>query len=161
MRYAEAMEIMNSNPMSKTILPRKHEEEKKLQFYTKEEMAHFFECLKLFGNYKQLAFFKILAFTGVQKSEALSLQWKDINLFNKNVSIGKTLALDENTQVIVQSPKTAKSIRQISLDDETLKILSNWRSFQRQDYLKMGFNTTSENQYVFTNIRMNYIILKL
>lgn len=172
MRYAEAMEIMNSNPMSKTILPRKHEEEKKLQFYTKEEMAHFFECLKSFGNYKQLAFFRLLAFTGVRKSEALSLQWKDIDLFNKNVSIGKTLALDENTQVIVQSPKTANSTRQISLDDETIKILSNWRSFQRQDYLKMGFNTTSEDQYVFTNSRnelyypqvvndwLNYLIKK-
>lgn len=172
MRYAEAMELMKSNPMSKTILPRKHEEEKKLQFYTKEEMAHFFECLKSHGNYMQLAFFRLLAFTGVRKSEALSLQWKDIDLFNKNVSIGKTLALDENTQVIVQSPKTSTSTRQISLDDETLKILSNWRSFQRQDYFKSGYNTTSEDQYVFTNSRnelyypqvvndwLNYLIKK-
>lgn len=89
------MELMRSNHMSNTILPRKHEEEKKLQFYTKEEMPHFFECLKSFGNYKQLALFSLLAFTGVRKSEALPLQWKDIDLFNKNVSIEKILALDE------------------------------------------------------------------
>ncbi|MBP2097986.1 site-specific integrase [Enterococcus rivorum] len=74
-------------------------------------------------------------------------------MFNKNVSIGKMLALDENTEVVAQTPKTSSSTRKISLDDETIKILSNWRSFQRQDYYKMGFNTTSEDQYVFTNDR--------
>lgn len=153
MRYAEAMELMRNNPMRKTILPRKHNQEKKLQYYTKEEMAYFFDCLKSFGNYKQLAFFRLLAFTGARKSEILSLQWKDINLFNKQVTIGKTLALDENTRVIIQSPKTATSNRQISLDAETVKIMSNWRSIQRQDYFKMGFNTTSDEQYIFTNSR--------
>lgn len=153
MRYGEAMEIVKSNPMAKTILPRKKEEDKKLQYYTKEELAHFFDCLQEYGNYKQLAFFRLLAFTGARKSEILSLQWKDLDIFNKSVSIGKTLALDEHTKVIIQKPKTASGVRTISLDEETIKIVSNWRSIQRQDYFKMGYNTTSEEQYVFTNIR--------
>lgn len=153
MRYGEAMEIMNSNPMSKTILPRAKEEEKKLQYYTKEEMSHFFDCLKDFGNFKQLAFFRLLAFTGCRKSEILSLQWKDIDLKNNNVSIGKTLALDEFTNIIIQTPKTASSTRSISLDSETVKIMSKWRTIQRTDYLSMGFNTSSEDQFIFTNIK--------
>ena len=153
MRYGEAMEIMKSNPMAKTILPRKKEEEKKLKYYTKEELQHFFECLEQFGNYKQLAFFRTLAFTGARKSEILSLQWNDIDLFNKTVSIGKTLAVDENLNIIIQKPKTSSSIREISLDDETIKILSRWRSIQREEYFKLGYNTTSEEQYIFTNDR--------
>lgn len=172
MRYGEAMEIMNSNPMSKTILPRAKEEEKKLQFYTKEEMNHFFECLKDFGNFKQLAFFRLLAFTGCRKSEVLSLQWKDIDFKNKSVSIGKTLALDEFNSVIIQTPKTISSTRSISLDNETVKIMSKWRVMQRTDYLSMGFNTSSDEQYIFTNIKnelyypqvvndwLNYLIKK-
>lgn len=153
MRYGEAMEIMKGNPMAKTILPRKKEEEKKLQYYTKEELQHFFECLEQYGNYKQLAFFRALAFTGCRKSEILSLQWEDIDLFNKTVSIGKTLAIDENLDIIIQTPKTSSSIREISLDDETIKILSRWRSIQREEYFQMGFNTTSDKQFVFTNVR--------
>ncbi|MEG0285304.1 MAG: site-specific integrase [Vagococcus sp.] len=153
MRYGEAMEIMKGNPMAKTILPRKKEEEKKLQYYTKEELQHFFECLEQYGNYKQLAFFRALAFTGCRKSEILSLQWEDIDLFNKTVSIGKTLAIDENLDIIIQTPKTSSSVREISLDDETIKILSRWRSIQREEYFQMGFNTTSDKQFVFTNVR--------
>lgn len=152
MRYGEAMEIMKSNPMAKTTLPRK-KEEKKLQYHTKDELQHFFECLNDFGNYKQLAFFKALAFTGCRKSEILSLQWEDIDLFNKTVSIGKTLAIDENLDIIIQTPKTSSSVREISLDDETVKILSRWRNIQREKYFKMGFNTTSDKQFVFTNER--------
>lgn len=153
MRYGEAMEIMKGNPMAKTILPRKKEEEKKLQYYTKEELQYFFECLEQYGNYKQLAFFRALAFTGCRKSEILSLQWEDIDLFNKTVSIGKTLAIDENLDIIIQTPKTSSSVREISLDDETIKILSRWRSIQREEYFQMGFNTTSDKQFVFTNVR--------
>lgn len=153
MRYGEAMEIMKGNPMAKTILPRKKEEEKKIQYYTKEELQYFFECLEQYGNYKQLAFFRALAFTGCRKSEILSLQWEDIDLFNKTVSIGKTLAIDENLDIIIQTPKTSSSVREISLDDETIKILSRWRSIQREEYFQMGFNTTSDKQFVFTNVR--------
>lgn len=172
MRYGEAMELMPSNPMSKTILPRAKEEEKKLQFYTKDEMARFFKCLEDFGNFKQLAFFRLLAFTGCRKSEILSLQWKDIDMTEKSVSIGKTLALDENTEIIIQTPKTASSTRSVGLDDETVKIMAKWRTIQRTDYLSMGFNTSSDDQYIFTNDRnelyypqvvndwLNYLIKK-
>lgn len=153
MRYGEAMEILTSNPMSKTILPRKMEDEKKLQFYTKEELEIFFNCLKDFGNYKQFAFFRLLAFTGARKSEILSLQWKDVDLTNNSIAIGKTLALDENTEVIIQTPKTSSSMRSISLDNETVKILTKWRAMQRSDYLRMGYNTSNDDQFVFTNNR--------
>lgn len=152
-RYGEAMELMNSNPMSKTILPRRIEEEQKLQYYTKEELARFFDCLHEFGNFKQLAFFRLLAFTGCRKSEVLSLQWKDLDFNSKSVTIGKTLATDEHNQIIIQTPKTNAGNRSISLDEETLKILSKWRMIQRTDYLHMGFNTSSEEQYIFTNKR--------
>lgn len=152
LRYGEAMELISSNPMSKTILPRRIEEDKTLKFYTKDELIHFFKCLDEFGNFKQLAFFRLLAFTGCRKSEILALQWKDIDLFNRSVKIGKTLALDENNAIVVQSPKTISSTREISLDLETVKIIEKWRSIQREEYFKLGFNTGSDEQYLFTDL---------
>ena len=41
MRYGESMELMNSNPMRKTILPKWKEGETKLEYYTKDELNHF------------------------------------------------------------------------------------------------------------------------
>lgn len=151
MRYGEAMEIIQSNPMRKTILPRWKEGEKKLQFYTKEEITYFFDCLKDNGNFKQLVYFRVLAFSGCRKSEILALQWQDLDFTKKNVTISKTVTRGEFGKVIIQSPKTSSSARSISLDDETLKLLSQWRTVQRTDYLSMGFNTSSKEQYIFTN----------
>ncbi|MDU3686253.1 MAG: site-specific integrase [Enterococcus faecalis] len=172
MRYGESMELMNNNPMNKTIVPKRQEEEEKLQYYTKQELTHFFDCLKQYGNFKQLAFFRLLAFTGCRKSEILSLQWKDLDTLKKSVTIGKTLALDEYNNILIQTPKTSSSTRSISLDNETVKIMSKWRTIQRSDYFQMGFNTSSEEQYIFTNDRnelyypqvvndwLNYLIKK-
>ncbi|MFC0233947.1 tyrosine-type recombinase/integrase [Vagococcus entomophilus] len=152
MKYGISMEIMDSNPMKKTILPRKKEEETKINFYSKEELQEFMEIVKANNNYKHYAYFRVLAFTGMRKSELLATQWSDIDLFNKTISIGKTIAMDEHGDVVLQSPKTKNSLRSISLDDITIKILSSWRMKQREDYFKLGFNTGSEKQFVFTNI---------
>ncbi len=93
----------------------------------------------------------MLAFTGCRKSEVLALQWKDLDITNKSVYIGKTVAQDEFYNILTQTPKTASSTRSISLDNETLQIMAKWRTIQRSDYFQMGFNTSSEEQYIFTN----------
>lgn len=87
----------------------------------------------------------------MRKSEALSLQWKDIDFMLKRVTIGKTLALDENKMIIIQEPKTKSSQRIITLDKTTLKILEEWRINQKEWYLNFGYNTSSPNQFLFTN----------
>ena len=56
-------------------------------------------------------------------------------------------------QIIIQTPKTASSTRSISLDDETVRIMNKWCTIQRSDYLRMGFNTSYEEQFIFTNDR--------
>lgn len=157
MRYGESMELMKSNPMSKTILPRKKEAESKIKYFTKEQLEFFFDRLKENEDYKQFAFFRLLAFTGARKAEILALQWKDIDLFNKTITIGKTVARGAKGRSIIQAPKTAAGNRTISIDEKTIKILSTWQSYQRQDYFKMGFNTSNDEQLVFSN-RKNEVL---
>ena len=157
LQFGIQMELIDSNPMRKTILPRKKEVEEFPNFYTKKQLETFFECLEehieLSGrtSTKLLAFFRLLAFTGMRKSEVLALQWKDISLFNQELTIGKTLATDEFDQIVVQEPKTVSSQRSIRLDRNTVKILEQWRVNQKEWYLKFGYNTSSEDQFLFTN----------
>lgn len=152
LNFAVSMELIDSNPMSKTILPRKKEvDEKPLQYYTKSDLEKFFNALVQEENYMRLTFFRVLAFTGMRKGEVLALQWEDIDFKKKYLSITKTVSRDVDGNRVINSPKTRASIRDISLDDETLKVLSKWRIMQRSDYLRMGFNTSNEKQFIFTN----------
>lgn len=124
---------------------------------TKEQLETFFECLddhiESSGrtSTKLPAFFRILAFTGLRKSEVLSLQWKDIDIFNQELIVGKTLAMDEYNQIIIQEPKTVSSQRKIKLDIKTIKTIEQWRNNQKEWYFKFGYNTSKETQFLFTN----------
>ena len=153
MRFGIAMELLNSNPMAKTLLPRKIEVEKPINFYSKEELHVFLDCTEKYDNQKIHTFFRLLAFTGMRKSEALSLQWRDIDFVNKNLQIGKTIAIDEFGKVILQVPKTISSFRKIQIDDKTLFELKKWHNIQQQQYLQIGMNVSSSEQFIFTNDR--------
>ena len=61
--------------------------------------------VKTLDNYKYYAFFRLLAITGMRKSEALALYKSDLNIFNKTLTIGKTLAIDEFDNILLQKPK--------------------------------------------------------
>jgi integrase len=150
--YGVSQEYIERNVMRNTRLPRRKEQEEQRKFYTKDELNTLLEAFKAFGNTKQYAFFRLAAYTGMRKSEILALQWKDIDTFNKELHVNKTVAVDEHKNIILQTPKTKASKRTISLDTETLAILNDWRMQQRKDYLKLGYNTSSDNQHVFTSL---------
>ncbi|SLM97459.1 Integrase [Brachybacterium faecium] len=82
------MEICDKNPMSKTLLSRKIEEEQPIKFYTKDQLILFLNNVQEKNSSKLYAFFRLLAFTGMRKSEALALQWEDVDFFNKTLRIG-------------------------------------------------------------------------
>ena len=124
--------------------------DKKIDFYSREELTHFLYCVEKEAELKKLAFFRLLAFTGARKSEILALNWEDVDFSSNRLNIYKTLAIGEKG-VIVNTPKTKTSKRIISLDDRTLDILKAWRKEQRKVYFAFGFNTSHKAQPVFTN----------
>ena len=135
--------------MRKVRLPKRSEDLDKIEnYYTLEELKHFFKCVDDYGNPKMAIFFRLLAFTGARKSEVLALQWEDIDFNAKTLDITKTVSLDESERPIVTTPKTKKSIRKISLDDGTLDELKKWRKQQAEYYLKHGYNTMHPGQLI-------------
>lgn len=144
MRFGVSMELMEDNPMKKTILPRKKEDTKAPNFYSKPELLEYFGYIKELDNYKYYALFSLLAITGMRKSEALALSINDIDIKAKTLTIGKTIAIDEFDNVILQTPKTASSYRTIILDDETIKVM-------KKEMLILGFNISKNGEVLFPN----------
>ena len=150
-KYAISLNYCTDNPMAKIIRPKNtHKKHYDSPFYNKNELLHFFNCVRETENELKNVMFRVLAFTGLRRGEILGLKWKDIDEVNGTLSVRRVLAEGENN-AIFQDPKTHSSKRTISLDPETLKILQRWRRVQREELLKFGYNSNSPEQLVFTN----------
>ena len=149
--YAIKMNIITDNPMRKVKLPKRKETINEVnKFYNTDELKHFFDCVKDYGNMKYLAFFRLLAFTGMRKGEALALNWSDIDFQKKLVHITKGVVLDENEIPMISTTKTKKSVRTVSLDDASLAILRKWKIEQAKELMSIGINSLNKNQLLFT-----------
>lgn len=149
--YAIKMNIISDNPMRKVKLPKRKETINEVnKFYNTDELKHFFDCVKDYGNMKYLAFFRLLAFTGMRKGEALALNWSDIDFNKKQVHITKGVVLDENEIPMISTTKTKKSVRTVSLDDESLATLRKWKLEQAKELMSIGINSMNKHQLLFT-----------
>ena len=160
--YAITLGLLKDNPMRKIIMPKRKEVvdgEKIENFYNKEELQQFMDCIKSDGFTRWHALFRLLAFTGFRKGEVLALEWKDIDFNQSTVTVNKTLARGENNKLIIQSPKTKTSFRTVSVDPGTMQLLKEWRKEQATDFLKLGFNTMNPSQVVFTTYKNEYMQL--
>ena len=161
--FAIKLNLISDNPMKKVRLPKKKAQVLEInKFYSTEELKKFFSCLEDYGNLKFNAFFRILAFTGMRKGEALALTWKDINFSSKTIDINKTFSIGLKRKQIIQAPKTKASIRVITIDDKTLEVLNKWKITQAIQLLEHGYNSMNENQLIFTTFKGNkYIPLEI
>lgn len=152
--YALTLGIILNNPMKLVTMPKSialPDEEESLKYYTKDELIIFLSCLEKEANYKAYTLFRLLAFSGMRKGEALALTWQDINFTTNEMRINKALSRGENNRLIIQTPKTKSSIRTIILDDKTLGILKEWKKRQREEYFMLGFNTMQPKQLIFNS----------
>lgn len=74
----------------KVILPKPKKEHKEFdQFYSKQELDDFLFWAKDY-SFKAYAFFRLLAYSGIRKGEALALEWKDVDLAQDTITIERT-----------------------------------------------------------------------
>lgn len=131
-------------------------EEGSENFYTKDELITFLNKAKEHLNFKAYALLRLIAYTGMRKSEALALTWNDINFIENELTISKAIGRGKQTQLYLKTTKTGKS-RTIKLDEITLSILKEWNKLQKQQYIQLGINTLKKNQLMFSNTKNEYI----
>lgn len=150
--YAINNNIVTDNPMKRVLMPRKKTKitEKERDFYNKKELQCFFECLEKENNQKNLAYFRLLAFTGARKGEIHSLTWSDIDLIKEKIIINKTLVV-VNKAFRIHEAKTKNGNRVLSIDSSTISILKKWKNSQKELFMRLGRTHKREKQLVFTN----------
>lgn len=140
LRYALRLNLISSNPMDKVVLPNGNNQpyrikhiDNKSNFYTVDELKVFLNFAKKHRNPACYYFFRLLAFSGIRKGEAIALTWSDLDFDSGTLTIDKTMANTSQGRKIT-SPKTPSSKRTIYLDKKTTHDLLEWRLLQSQCY---------------------------
>ena len=151
--YAIKREIIEKNPTKLVNIPKKQVDygDKPANFWSKDQLKKFFSYIDPNEELEKFTLFRVLAFAGLRRGECLALTWDDISFSNNTIRINKTLTQGLRGVQIVQPPKTRKGRRTITIEPITMKYLKQWRKYQKQYYLMLGFNTFQKDQLVFAN----------
>lgn len=134
LEFALKQEIIDKNPMKLVTIPKRvnFQETEKVKFLEKEELIQLLNCAKKV-NFQMYSLFRLLAFSGIRKGEALALTWQDVFVSSSELNINKTIAYNRKNKIIVHPPKSKSSIRIIPLDKITLDTLLSWKQQQETE----------------------------
>lgn len=116
--------LIPKNPISKVKLPNCTKPEMKT--LKKEELTAFLEETKRSGCYE---FYYLELTTGMRLGEICALEWTDLSLENKTITVNKAVQKIKG-EVKINTPKTKSSIRTIRLCDECIRLLSELKANQ-------------------------------
>ena len=146
---AEEEGIIEKNPLkSSKIKIKSNTKIQEVVSLTIEEQKKFLDVLNFSDNYEKyypysLAWL-IAYYTGMRMGEVCALQWKDVDLENKNIWVCATISRDKNKKLFCQNfTKTKKSTRNCHIVPELYKILK-----EEQKYTK---------KYVVTRDTINFV----
>ena len=151
-KYAVHLDIIQTNPVDRIIRPKQQKPRKEKIALTKEELNTFLTLAKDDARPVLYTAWHTLAYTGLRRGELLGLEWSDIDFKNKTISVSKTL-VTINGKLSTQSPKTKRSARTISLDNNTVQILKDWKLEQKKLFFKYGVKSKN---IVITNTKGGY-----
>lgn len=119
--YSVDLELIAKNPMRKVIRPKVPKTKKPFtDFYSKDELNVFLRDAKEY-NFRYFIFFRLLAYSGMRKGEALALKWSDINFKDNTISITKSVTQGLNNRLYLSNGKTINSIRMLDMDTQTME----------------------------------------
>ena len=126
----------------------KKKDEKKKNYYTKNELLEFLNIVKDNFTLDVYIAFRLLAFTGARKGELASLTWKDFNFKENTLTINKNM-INVDGKTIISDTKTTASNRVIFIDNETVDILLKYR--KQQGFIPLETYIFPINMYLINN----------
>lgn len=165
MDFAVHEELIKTNPFKNVILKgkKKRYTSKRVSrndnFYSPEELMKFLEYYEEHGNFHEFVYFRLLAFSGLRRGEALALFKTDLNYTEKSLAINKTLAEGRGKRSTYLSyfTKTGDSDRDeesiVYLDDYTFELLDKLCHKTQFSYANNVSKEIYSSKYIFTSPR--------
>lgn len=145
--YGMRLGYVDENPVKRILVPKKTTRKRRdveHNVYSREELDTFLDRIKKTTTVRYI-YFKLLASTGLRKSEALALTWQDVDLTNNTISVNKTLTGFIGSKSMLQKPKTKNSIRIVPISESL-----------RADLIKYKLNRKIASNKVFCTYKGTY-----
>ena len=152
-RFAVNQKYIKETPCSGVILPKKDvSAEEKRRYLTEDEISRFLPLFEQYSSFNTIV--KLLLYTGMRSGEALGLQWTDIDLKNRIITVNHTLS-DVGGKHFLTTPKTKTSRRNIAMSETVYEMLREHRKHQMESQMLLG-SEFAHPEMVFTSERGNY-----
>lgn len=122
--------IIPINIASRAALPKV--EKKDVNYFQPEEIAVIRDALEL-ELLKWKVFVHLLLITGARRGEILGLKWREVDFVLKRIRICNTVLYTADVGIYEDSPKNEGSKRTITLPDETIELLNEYKEWQRSE----------------------------
>ena len=146
-------DFINFNPCLKLTKP-PTVTRKEIKFYDEEELKKLFHHLE----YENLTFktaIYLLTLGGMRRGECLGLFWEHVDFEKKTITIKNNLLNIREKGVYLDTPKTKKSKRTISLPDICFDLLKKLKAKQELEK-EMFSNDWMDTEFVFKDEYGNY-----
>lgn len=135
--YAVLLEILDNNVSRKTkAIPKG---KAIVSYWQKDDFEKVISKTFIDDYYEHFCFIMIWIYfmTGVRVGEGLALTWNDIDLNKKKMNVYHNLFLKSKSDYEIHSyTKTSSGKRKLSLDDDTVKFLKDWKKVQEKHGVK-------------------------
>lgn len=124
-KYSYKMGYTDHDEFVKVDIPRERRSNHKLDddLLTEEQLKTYLNFIHNEYSFENYVYFTLLARTGMRRSEALALSWKDLK--GNRLHIHRTLSTGYKGEAIIsETTKTKGSDRVIILDEKTLSLLN-------------------------------------
>lgn len=147
--------MVSYNPCTAITLPKGDKRE--ALYFTPEQANQFLESVK---ESKYYPLYALVLVTGLRLGEVIALRWENVDLDNKKIIIKLNAVIvskEEQTEkgvlhseVILQTPKTKKSLRTLYIEDPIVAMLKALREKQIRTNMEVG-DAFVDSGFVFTN----------
>ena len=161
LKLSITLELVDKEYVSTLKLP--SIEEKEISVFNKKEQS-IIESFCLTNKKTNYIGIVICLYTGIRLGELLALTWNDIDFNTNLLTINKTqysAKLNGKYQMIVDKPKTKKSIRVIPIPKDLIKILKSIKKESKSNYVittrknKMVGNRSYQRTFEFILKKLN------
>jgi len=154
-RYAYNNNMIIKDFSKALVLPQENEstklnKESDVKPLSLEEQKRFINAIK--GHELEALFLTALN-SGLRQGELFALTWSDIDFENAMITVNKTAKFisavsesgRERSKIVIQTPKTKRSIRKVPIPTYLVKQLKQHKLFQKEIKNKLGSNYQDHN----------------
>ena len=155
LKQAVKERLIPYNPCENCRIPPK--DKKEMTILPPEKIGRYLQEAEKYGV---LPMFYLELISGLRKGELVALQWSDLDIENKTISVSKQYVKNPNGELTLSRPKTETSVRKISIPQDAIDLLIAEHSKHPENPYMFPSPATGEMYYPDSVVNLHKKILK-